>query len=733
MRSSSLPTVRDQVQAEADYRVDPELWELLSQLPFVLQRHIRSLGAETCSDVVGLWPQAQWLLNLLHELCDDVDPERDMEAARIWTRMAARARRKHTEAVTAIASCRESSFLAAATVESERLPPTGIARAFRAGDGDPTAAPLVVTSGHTPTDAWAREEATKKLKLDQLFTIMWEFVIDPKEIGVEAVDLSEPIKRDLVKGIILCGAERLSTQRLGALVSSFKRWIRYCREQDWDPKRPTPYQMASFLQFVSRGGPTAAASMHAVFKWYETNGGSQFRTAHPVIANFRFHRAGHTSRQAPELEPWEMVNLLLLLHRAKGTHKIVVALIVMSACSCIRWEHIQRSTLVTNHKDWLEMKCAQGKTRRNGARPAYHWACPNISWRGMQLQKILSDFWQFETLADKGFLVPAVELNAEDLWELAENTALVLDRAMSRSRFLELFRGALLECGVDKTTACGATFNRLRRFLPTLGNVCQISDHEAQAIGNWVEMPQGGGGVNRPKAMVHMGLHYSGQRTLQSAQVKIRLWKRFMFLWEKYQPECTLNGEGLLPHAAWTWPGLQSLHLLHPWPDSVHEPVAEPPPAAEEAHTMEAVADEAEPEPDDEEMPSDESSLSGSEKSAEGDDLLGILADDEAGTEIQWFKQGAKTHIAREVTEENRMVPYCRDSAFSQDPVRQGEGFVSGGVSSVCSRCLTRMPRGLYQAIADYNGWLHWPPDSVENKGTRVWALCYLLCFSLPP
>ena len=96
------------------------------------------------------------------------------------------------------------------------------------------------------------------------------------------------------------------------------------------------------------------------------------------------------------------------------------------------------------------MRCSQGKTRKQGARPAYAWSAPNVKWRGTQLQKILGDFWKYECLPDSNFLVPAVALNAEELWELAETTALVVDRAMSRGRFLELFRGALLQAGLDR-------------------------------------------------------------------------------------------------------------------------------------------------------------------------------------------------------------------------------------------------------------------------------------------
>ena len=108
--------------------------------------------------------------------------------------------------------------------------------------------------------------------------------------------------------------------------------------------------------------------------------------------------------------------------------------------------------------------------------------------------------------------------------------------------------------------------------MPTLGNVFQFSDKDAQAIGNWIEQPQGGGGINRPRAVVTMGIHYSGQRTLASAQVKIRLLDRLFELWERQKDSCAMTEQGLLEVDAWTWPGLQAMHLQYPW-----EPQRPPP------------------------------------------------------------------------------------------------------------------------------------------------------------
>ena len=431
-------TADPQVQAEAE----DELWDIIMWLPPSLVKSIKVFGVETCSDFVGIWTSAEEFLDWARQ-CGIEGPDAEMDAATRWSKVAARARRHHQQAAAAVMSCRESSYPSAgfaAVMVPKRLPTV---RAFRPGDGRAGDA-LATTISSGGKDAWAKEEAANKAKLDQLFTILWDFVVDHHELGLNGADLQDPLKRDTVKNILLQGACRLSGQRLGALVSSFRRWIRFCQEHNWQPSLPTPFQLAQFLNSVSHGGPTAAASMYAVFKWYHAQGGSQFNVRHPLVSAYRFHAVHHSARQAIELQPWEFINLLLLLEKARGIHKIILALMVMSATSCIRWEHIQRSKFVSTQAGWLEMHCAQGKTRKQGARPAYNWAAPNVVWKGMHLQKILSDFWQHECLTTAGFLIPAIALNAEELWELAETTALVLDKAMSRRRFLELFRGALL-------------------------------------------------------------------------------------------------------------------------------------------------------------------------------------------------------------------------------------------------------------------------------------------------
>ena len=699
---------------------DPELVEVILDFPAPVTRALGAEGVETCVDFVGLWGTAEAFLQFFQAHLGYVpDAELRMDAARGWSRIAARARQQKASAVTVVSAQRLSVYPCAPaepTPASSR--DTAVVRRLVTAGGAVQDGPAL-TSVPVPQEPWSREEAAKQVKLDQLFNLLLQYVVDVSEIGIPAHDLADPVARRGVRDTLLHAASRLSGARIGALVSSFKRWVRFCNDHGWDPRQPTPYQVATFLQSVTRGGPTAAASMHAALKWFEASAGAAFPMAHHLVAPFRFHAASHTSRQAPELEPWEFVNLLLAWERARGTHKVILGIILMAAVSCIRWEHLQRSTYLASHAGWLEFQCSQGKRRRQGARPAYQWSLPEVKWRGQSLVALLRDFYKHEMVADAGFLVPALSLSPEDLWEVTETTALITNKAMSRGRFLELFRGALMGLGLGPSSASGATFNRLRRFMPTLANATQISDQDMQAVGSWVEVVQGGGDPGRQRAAIAMGQHYAGNKALRSAQVKTRLIARFFALWRLHQPQAALTADGFLPVDSWLWPAFAEAHQTVPWDtgDAIPEEVSDieegevtvvevAPGALPEAVSQDRreSSSSSEPEP----LSSrDDSSSSASDVSADGDDMVGILADLSAADAMPWFKQGAKVHVTREVTEEDLLVPFCRDRPFHQEPVLRGTGFVQGSADGVCARCLARMPRGLYLALAEHNGWSH--------------------------
>ena len=350
-----------------------------------------------------------------------------------------------------------------------------------------------MTTQAAQVDPGAREEALRHRKLDQLFQLAVEGIFDLADLGTTIDKLADPMEFQRVKDAAMAGAARLSVQRLGALIAAYKRWQRFCLAKEWDYKAPTPIMVADFLKEVTTGGPTAAASMHACLKWFAVSLGAPFQMDHWTTRHYRFHSVNHTGRQAPELQPWEFINLALMMAKARGSHKVLLAQLLMIAMSCIRFEHVQRSQFVAQYGPGLEFFCAQGKARKQGARPGYKWCMPPLTMAGQSVAQVLMDFYSHELPREATFLLPALALNPEDLWEVTEGTAFVENKAMSRARLLELMRGALCQAGLDFPQAQTAAYNRLRRFVPTMANIMELNDLDLQAVGNWTELPSGGG------------------------------------------------------------------------------------------------------------------------------------------------------------------------------------------------------------------------------------------------
>ena len=171
-------------------------------------------------------------------------------------------------------------------------------------------------SGPSGPDPFSKEELARQV----MFELALKYVLDLTSLGVTTAQLEDPLQWRGVRDATMVGAARLSVQRLGALISSFRRWVKFCTENDINAKAPTPLQLGQFLKLVAR--PTASASMHAALKWWAANLGADFQVDHWVVRPYRFNAAAHSGRQAPELEPWEVANLMLLLTRVCGTHKV---------------------------------------------------------------------------------------------------------------------------------------------------------------------------------------------------------------------------------------------------------------------------------------------------------------------------------------------------------------------------------------------------------------------------
>ena len=555
--------------------VEPRLQEILGGLPEAVSPLVTSwldgLGIQTCQDVTTVWRNANgFTVEMEVALGSEVVEPHACQLARVWqlSRKAAQEQLQGlVEAVVGERLSTSTSGRSSVPVISRPAPkvmPSGVRTMLVTGTG-PVDAPETVAA--VVAAPFAKEEALRQARIDQLFQVALEDIIDLASVGASWDMLQDPMRMQGFKETTMGAASRLSVNRLGVLLNAWKRWKKFCRSLDYNYQLPTPVQTAEFLREVARGGPTAASGMHACLKWFAVNLGAGFQMEHWMNAPFRFHAAAHEARQAPELQPWEFMNLLLLMARSSGSHKALLCMFLMAAVSCIRWEHLQRSTLVDSRSLCLEFCCKQGKARKKGSRPPYNWGMLLLQFQGISVLALLQDFYRHEAQSDATFLIPALKLEPCDLWEVTEATTFVANKPMTRARFLELFRGSLVTMGVEFRAAQSAAYNRLRRFLPTIANVLGLDVPDLQAIGNWVEVAQGGfqdPQTKKARASIPMGVHYSAEKVLRSVQVKQRCVDRLLHLWKLKQPSLALTEEGLLPRDSWMWEEVMMAHTTTP-------------------------------------------------------------------------------------------------------------------------------------------------------------------------
>ena len=534
--------------------MDADLREIVAAQVPELMSCLQSLGVETCTDVRYLWRNAD-------ACCVDVEayagrrlsPTEAFGIVRAYTQASRLAAATLDEQVRSLVEERNSSQRDLRRPAEPLLPPSAVPAKVKrliATGGSPD---MPIARVVAEQSAEAREANMKQTKLDLVFRLALEHFVDMASLGLSWASLEDPVRLQQAKELLTGAAARLSLGRIRILLQLSRSSI----------SEPLPIHMAEFLAMVAKGGPTAASSMWHALLWWSRSYGLEWPMEHFTCVPFKMHAPGHRSVQATELEPWEFYNLVFLMVRAKGTNQIILAWFIMTALSCVRYEHLQRSRFVKDHGTWAEFYCSEGKARRKGARPGYSWACPNLVWQGRHLTRLLADFYAHES-ENSGFLMPALELHANELWEVHESTPMVVSRKMSRARYLELLRGAMLEVGLEQHQAASVQFNRLRRFMPTIGNLLALPPVDLQSIGNWQEVPDGGGREGaKPKAVMPMGLHYGGQKLQRSAQVKMHLVAVLQELFAKKSGELALV-DGLLPHGSWSWQELAGQLQLRP-------------------------------------------------------------------------------------------------------------------------------------------------------------------------
>ena len=151
--------------------------------------------------------------------------------------------------------------------------------------------------------------------------------------------------------------------------------------------------------------------------------------------------------------------MLLCAADLTGCQRTMASFCVMSAASCIRFRHMQRSTLVRDHGAWLEFCCSMGKSRRQGVRAPYNWALPQVVLGRFNLLDEVCPVAVRQRDLGSGHLWPRPALESAHLWQVTEHTPLETARKLSGVKFMEFFRAVVCLrslCVVWATIALGA-------------------------------------------------------------------------------------------------------------------------------------------------------------------------------------------------------------------------------------------------------------------------------------
>ncbi|CAE7298184.1 ppsA [Symbiodinium natans] len=509
-----------------------------------------------------------------------------------------------------------------------------------------------------------------------LFVVLYQYILDAAEIGFPVLNLSDADEVWRATQLVLGGAMRLSEGHIATITAGLKRWIRFAVAHSVDIRRPHARDLASFLQEVSKGGPTAAASLWQMFRWLRSNVGAEFDVEHFLVRPFRLHAPGHVQQQRDELEPWEFANMLICAAELTGCPRTLAAFCIMSAASCVRFRHMQRSVFFRDHGAWLEFRCAMGKSRRQGVRPPYHWALPQLVFEGFDLLAEIRPVVVRQSKAGADFLWPRPVLTPEELWQVVELTPLDVGRQLSPSRFMEFFRGLLSRCGLPAEEVARAGYNRLRRFLPTGGSTLGLDEISMQAIGSWTEPAQAQQGAKRQKLM---STHYAGNKLDNSLQAKQQVLQAVVRAIRRMQGH-RKGSPQLFPSQSLLWSHVTAPSLSAPRGHA---------PKKDSAATSEISSSQS----------SSSSSGEAEDLSSSGEEVLPVADVDDWA----WFQQRAKFHVVQCRDDGERLVPFCRKAAFPQDPTRTGSG-LPPMEGAVCQRCLRSVPKLLKARLLESRG-----------------------------
>ena len=252
--------------------------------------------------------------------------------------------------------------------------------------------------------------------------------------------------------------------------------------------------------------PTAGRSRWHSMAWLRTHLKSPY-AVDPVHKPSRAATAGKVAeeQQAPVCEP----ELLVFLEREASRLRqcgdwrcgIVLGALVQTY-GCMRFAHLQRSSLKHRMPTAFVGECFRGKSRIAGARPGFAWRCPAAGITGIPIAEWIFEAWgRWKEARPQhlGIICDSVKGNAVSL-------------AQFNSIMKEILAPALDE---DHRDTASVTSYSFRRVLPTLADIRQMPWEKRMPLGGWRARGE--------KGMEHstMPIRYADRKDVTEQSVKV--------------------------------------------------------------------------------------------------------------------------------------------------------------------------------------------------------------------
>ncbi len=212
--------------------------------------------------------------------------------------------------------------------------------------------------------------------------------------------------------------------------------------------------------------------------------------------------------QAVAADPELVIRLELVAKQLEARNDwrlgAVLGAVLMSA-ACVRFRHLQRSSLALITPTMMCGRCYRGKARVRGVRPAFEWRTPTVTLTDVPCVWMLWERWNAKA-----------RLYPDGLHSV------VLDFSSGQILSLAAFHGAIRSVAEEfnlTTSPESITSYSFRRFQPTLADVRLAPHEEKMAIGGWREQcatAEGRGPIQRSS----MPARYADRRAETEAAVK---------------------------------------------------------------------------------------------------------------------------------------------------------------------------------------------------------------------